>query len=92
MNHRICRVTLLEIVGPYTLRLSFDDNTKQTIDFQPVLAGEIYRPLRDLSLFNQVRIDLEVHTLVWPNGADFDPATLHDWPLYVGALIARAQQ
>ena len=53
MNHRICRVTLLEIVGPYTLRLSFDDNTEQTIDFQPVLAGEIYRPLRDLSLFNQ---------------------------------------
>ncbi|UCE08689.1 MAG: DUF2442 domain-containing protein [bacterium] len=32
-----------------------------------------------LSLFNQVRIDPEVHTLVWPNGADFDPATSHDW-------------
>ncbi|MBI5186672.1 MAG: DUF4372 domain-containing protein [Nitrospinae bacterium] len=31
-------------------------------------------------LFNQVKIDQEVHTLIWPNGADFDPATLHDWP------------
>jgi hypothetical protein len=20
-----------------------------------------------------------VNVLVWPNGADFDPATLHDW-------------
>jgi hypothetical protein len=33
-----------------------------------------------LKLFEQVAIDREVHTLVWPNGADFDPATLHDWP------------
>jgi hypothetical protein len=35
-------------------------------------------PLRDQALFRQVRLDSEVHTLVWPNGADFDPATLHD--------------
>ena len=48
--------------------------------FCPVLAGELYGPLKDLQLFNQVAIDSEVHTLVWPNGADFDPATLHDWP------------
>lgn len=28
------------------------------------------------------RLDAEVNTLVWPNGADFDPAILHDWPDY----------
>jgi hypothetical protein len=43
-----------------------------------------------LSLFNQVRLDPEVHTLVWPNGADFDPATLHDWPQHEPALAALA--
>jgi hypothetical protein len=32
-----------------------------------------------------------VHTLVWPNGVDFDPATLHDWPLRVEALQALAK-
>jgi hypothetical protein len=37
-------------------------------------------------LFNQVQIDPEVHTLVWPNGADFDPATLHDWPEHLPEL------
>ena len=80
MSHPIYRVRSFEIVAPYTLRVRFDDNTEQTIDFRPVLAGELYRPLRNLELFNQVRIDPEVETLVWPNGADFDAATLHEWP------------
>ncbi len=73
MQHLICRVCSLRIVDDYILSLTFDDETEQTIDFQPVLAGELLGPLRDLALFNQVQIDQEVHTLVWPNGADFDP-------------------
>ena len=80
MSHPIYRVRSFEIVAPYTLCVRFDDNIEQTIDFRPILAGELYGPLRNLELFNQVRIDSEVETLVWPNGADFDPATLHEWP------------
>ena len=80
MSHPIYRVRSFAIVAPYTLCVRFDDNSEQTIDFRPVLAGELYGPLRNLELFNQVRIDPEVETLVWPNGADFDPATLHEWP------------
>jgi len=89
MSHPIYRVRSFEIVAPYTLRVRFDDNTEQAIDFRPVLAGELYRPLRNLELFNQVRIDPEVETLVWPNGADFDPATtrrIHD--AVMGAFAA----
>jgi hypothetical protein len=81
MRHSIYRVCSFEIVSAYTLRVRFDDDTEQTIDFRPILAGELYGPLRDLEIFNRVGIDSEVGTLVWPNGADFDPATLHDWPL-----------
>jgi hypothetical protein len=92
MNHPIFRVREFRVVGPYTLRVAFDDGTEQVIDFQPVLAGELFGPLRDVSLFNQVRIDPEVRTLVWGNGADFDPATLHDWPEHVDALAARARK
>jgi hypothetical protein len=80
MSHPIHRARSFEIVAPNGLRVRFDDGTEQTIDFLPILAGELYGPLRDLELFNQVRIDPEIETLVWPNGADFDPATLHDWP------------
>ncbi len=84
MTHPIYRVRSFKIEGPYTLRVQFDDGAEQVIDFQSVLAGELFGPLRDLAVFNQVAIDPEVHTLVWPNGADFDPATLHDWPEHCG--------
>lgn len=91
MNHPIYRVDSFEIVGPYQLRVKFDDGLETKIDFKPVLAGELFSPLRDLEIFNRVEIDAEVHTLVWPNGADFDPATLHDWPDHVKALATRAK-
>jgi hypothetical protein len=92
MEHPIYHITEFEIVGPYTLRIRFDDNTEQTINFEPVLNGEIYSPLRDLAVFNQVRLDPEVRTLVWPNDADFDPADLHDWPEISENFIEHAQK
>ena len=82
MSHRLYRVLDFERLGPYQLRIEFDDGTKQAIDFRPVLEGALYGPLRDERVFAQVEIDPEVHTLVWPNGADFDPETLHEWPEY----------
>ena len=77
MKHPIYRVRSFEIVSAYTLRAGFDDGTEQTINFRPILAGELFGPLRDLALFNQVRIDSEVGTLVWPNGADLAPEFLY---------------
>ena len=92
MSHAIYRVASFEIVGPYTLKVQFDDASVRVIDFRPVLAGELYGPLQDIRLFNQVEIDPEVHTLVWPNGADFDPATLHDWPRYAEEMEGLAKR
>ena len=80
MDHALYRVTSFTVVGPFVLDVGFDDGTRQRIDFRPVLRGELYGGLRDVRIFEQVVIDPEAHTLVWPNGADFDPATLHDWP------------
>ena len=63
MHHPISRVCRFEIVGPFALRVGFDDGTEQLINFRPNLAGELFGPLSDLSVFNQVAIDPEVqHT------------------------------
>ena len=91
MPHETHAVTEFERVAPFILRIRFEDGVSQLIDFRPVLAGEIFGPLADLEVFDQVRLDTESRTLVWPNGADFDPATLHDWPEEGPRLAALAQ-
>lgn len=92
MSHAIYRVEHFEIVAPYTLALRFNDGTEQQIDFQPVLEGEVFGPLRDLQVFSAVELDPTFGTVQWPNGADFDPETLHDWPKYRDELIAKARR
>ena len=77
MSHPIYRVVFFEILAPYTLRVCFDDDTEQVIDFQATLEGELFGPLRDSSLFNQVQID---------------PATLHDWSEHLPELKRMAKR
>jgi len=92
MHHPIHRVARFDVIGPYTLTVTFGDGTEQRIDFRPVLRGPMFGPLQDLALFNAVTLDHEVGTLTWPNGADFDPTTLHEWPTVCDELAARARQ
>lgn len=92
MTHKLYRVTAFEIIDNYKLWVKFNDETEQIIDFKPVLYGEMWGPLQDLGLFNQVKLDPIAHTLTWPNDADFDPETLRNWPEYKDELAARARQ
>lgn len=91
MAHGIHRVAFFRQVGEYTLRVHFADGTEQVIDFSPVLTGEICAPLPDPEVFRQVCVDPESHTFVRPNGTDFDPAQLHDWPQVRHAFAKLAQ-
>ena len=92
MQHPIHRVTSFDQTAPYTLRVEFADGLSRVIDFGPILHGELFSPLRDPAEFARVKLDAEVKTLVWPSGADFDPAVLHDWPEHEAAFRAAAKQ
>jgi hypothetical protein len=89
--HKIFRVTGFSIIDQYTLRITFDDGTEQVINFEPVLYGPVFGPLRDPELFRQVQLIEYAGCLEWPTGADFDPETLHDWPAVKDEIIARRQ-
>lgn len=87
-------VTAFEVVGPYTLHLTFDDGKQSTIDFESALRG-IYRtpmfePMLDPDYFAQVSID-DTGVLTWPNGTDFNPAQIYDWDNFI-VLFQAANQ
>jgi hypothetical protein len=65
-------------VHDFILRLKFNDGVEGEIDLGDELDGPIFEPLKNVELFRQFRIDPDLHTLVWPNGADFSPEFLHD--------------
>jgi hypothetical protein len=92
ISDKIYRVTRFEIVADYNIRLHFSDGSQRVIDFSPILSGPIFGPLRDLAIFNQVRLEPDFGTLEWPNGADIDPTVLHDWPEHVDAIIEKRRQ
>lgn len=90
MNHIIVKIITVAVPSLYKIHVVFSDHSEQTIDLEPILFGPVYGPLRDASLFRSVAVDDETGTIVWPNGADFDPATLYRWELVKKELAERA--
>jgi hypothetical protein len=74
---RTARIRTVEPLEGFVLRLGFDDGTVRELDLEAELWGPVFEPLRDLQVFRQVRVDEELGTIVWPNGADLDPDVLH---------------
>jgi hypothetical protein len=85
-------VKAANVIGPHSLRLTFEDGFQREVDLSPVLHGKRFGPLRDPKCFAEVRINPDLETIEWPTGADFDPETLYHWDWYVEDLRAMAEK
>lgn len=71
-------VVAVQVVGPHRLRLRFDDGIEGEIDVaREVSFDGVFEPLKDGAFFSQVRVDPDLGTIAWPNGADLDPLVLY---------------
>ena len=62
----------------YVLWLRFNDGAEGEIDLSGELEGEVFGPLKDPEAFKKFRVDPELETVVWENGADFAPEFLYE--------------
>jgi hypothetical protein len=67
------------ICGEHRVRLLFEDGSEGELDFGGISWRGVFSPLQDPAIFARAEIDPVLRTLVWPNGADIAPETLHDW-------------
>ena len=74
----ILRILTAQVAPTHRLRLTFNDGTAKTVNVWPLLHGPIFEPLRDPEYFARVELDPVCGTVVWPNGADFAPESLHE--------------
>ena len=71
----IVAVTPLE---QYKLHLRFEDGAEGVVDLASHVSFRgVFEPLNNPAYFRQVRVDPDLGTVVWPNGADLDPDVLY---------------
>ena len=63
------------------LDLTFGDGLRATIEMDRVLKGYtgVFAPLLEADFFRKVKVDRELGTIVWPNGADVCPDVLYSF-------------
>ena len=65
-------------IKDYVLWIRFSDGVEGQIDLGSDLDGEIFKPLKKIEYFKQFKLDNDLATIAWPNGADFAPEFLYD--------------
>ena len=76
----------VQYISDYKLLLTFEDESTRLVDLEHHLNGEIFEPLKNVAYFRTVRVDHDIDTIVWENGADFSPDFLYE----IGELAAKS--
>ena len=73
-------VRLIEVryVLDCVIWVRFSDGLAGEVDLRDELDGLVFEPLRQMDVFACVRLHPELHTIFWPNGADFAPEFLYE--------------
>ena len=71
-------VTEVKVIGDFELHLRFSDGAEGEVDLSGELEGPVFEPLLEPAYFAKAALHPELHTVVWPNGADFAPEFLRD--------------
>lgn len=62
----------------FNVLITFSSGDQKVVNLEPLLRSPIFEPRRnDPEFFRSVRVDEELGTILWRNGADIDPDVLY---------------
>lgn len=70
-------VTEAKHLHDYVVDVTFNNGRKGHADLSGALKGPIFEPLKNIEKFSKLRVDAELETIVWDNGADIAPEFIY---------------
>ena len=74
----ILHVKEAKYLHDYVIWLKFNNGAEGEINLKDELYGEVFEPLKDINKFKKFKVDKEIETIVWENGADLAPEFLYE--------------
>lgn len=66
------------VTDGYRLYIRFEDGVDGEVDLSRLIEFKgVFSPLQDVRELARLRVDPEIGTVCWPNGADLDPDVLY---------------
>ncbi len=74
----ILHVKEAKYLHDYVIWLRFNDGAEGMVDLKEELYGEVFEPLKDMEKFKSFKVDPDLETIAWENGADLAPEFLYE--------------
>lgn len=70
-------ITQARYLNNYCIEVVFNNGKQGIADLSEVLRGKVFEPLKNIELFTKFKVDAELETIVWENGADLAPEYIY---------------
>ena len=73
----ILHVTRVKYLKDYKVEVGFNDGREGVADLSDALYGPVFKLLKNKDEFMKLRVDPDLATISWPNGADLAPESIY---------------
>ena len=71
------RVTEARYLDAYRIEVAFNNGKKGIADLVDALKGPVFESLKNTQAFARFKVDEELETIAWENGADLAPEYIY---------------
>lgn len=71
------QITQARYLADYQIEVVFNNGKKGIADLSEILTGQVFSALKNTNQFAKFKVDEELNTIVWENGADLAPEYIY---------------